>query len=262
MESAPQSPLLPGRFPLRWEASRGVVLASVGGYLDALGFMMLDGLFVNHVTGNIILAAAHPGRESLPEVVMFPVFFVAVVAGTILAGKADRRRPGLGIPLALVAEAILLAIFLLLGVILFPTPAASGLLAQIAVGAVGVSAMAIQTVTTRLAGHLYPTNMVTGTMTVLGMDAGALVARLHSGDPERAGAAVRARQYALVVAGFVAGAILAAAVTARVHFWAAAVPLATIGLAARREFSPRPSLAAEQHGLPPVADPKASGARK
>ena len=43
MESAPQSPLSPGRFPLRWETSRGVVLAAVGGYLDALGFMMLDG---------------------------------------------------------------------------------------------------------------------------------------------------------------------------------------------------------------------------
>ena len=151
MEPAPRSTPSPRRSSLRWHSSRGVALAAVGGYLDTLGFMMLDGLFVNHVTENIILAAAQPGRDSLPELVMFPVFFLAVVAGTVLAGRAERRRAARGIPVVLVAEAVLLAIFLLLGVILFPTPAASGLLAQIAVGAVGVSAMAIQTVTTRLA---------------------------------------------------------------------------------------------------------------
>lgn len=169
----------------RWESSRGVVLAAVGGYLDTLGFMMLSGLFVNHVTGNIILAAAEPGRESLPEVAMFPVFFIMVVVGTALAGKTERFRPSLGIPVALTAEAFFLVLFLLLGTQLFPRPGASGLLAEIVVGAAGVSAMAIQTAVTRLAGYLFPTNMVTGTMTVLGMDTAGVLFRLHACSAER-----------------------------------------------------------------------------
>ncbi len=101
----------------RWQRWRGVVLAAVGGYLDTLGFMMLGGLFVNHVTGNIVLAAAHPGRESLPEIVMFPVFFVMVVVGTALAGAAERRRPSLGITVALAAEALFLGLFMVLGLL-------------------------------------------------------------------------------------------------------------------------------------------------
>ena len=220
----------------RWESSRGVVLAAVGGYLDTVGFMMLSGLFVNHVTGNIILAAAEPGRASLPEIVMFPVFFIMVVVGTALAGIVERFRPSLGIPVALTAEALFLGLFLLLGTRLFPRPGASGLLAEIVVGAAGVSAMAIQTAVTRLAGYLFPTNMVTGTMTVLGMDTAGMLFRLHTSATEREMIRRRARQYARVVLGFAVGAVLAAVVTSFVNFWAAAVPLGVIALAARHEF--------------------------
>lgn len=220
----------------RWNASRGVVFAAVGGYVDTLGFMMLSGLFVNHVTGNIILAAADPGRQSLPEMVMFPVFFIMVVVGTALAGKAERFRPSLGIPVALAAEAFFLALFLLLGATLFPRPGGSGVLAEIVVGAAGVSAMAIQTAVTRLAGYLFPTNMVTGTMTVLGMDSAGVLFRLHASEAERKKMSKRARQYARVVVGFAVGAVAAAVVTSYANFWAAALPLGVIGLAARHEF--------------------------
>jgi uncharacterized membrane protein YoaK (UPF0700 family) len=219
------------------EASKGVILAAVGGYLDTLGFMMLGGLFVNHVTGNIILAAAEPGRESLPEIVMFPVFFVMVVVGTALAGKAERRSPSLGIPVALMAEAVFLGIFLVLGLVLVPRPGAAGLLAEVVVGAAGVSAMAIQTAVTRLAGYLFPTNMVTGTMTVLGMDTAGLLFRFHGSGEERAVISRRAREYARVVAGFASGAVVAAVVTSFVEFWAAALPLLVIVLGARRELA-------------------------
>ena len=221
---------------LRWQPWRGVVFAAVGGYLDTLGFMMLDGLFVNHVTGNIVLAAADPGRESLPEIVMFPVFFVMVVVGTAVAGAAERRRPSFGIPVALTGEAVFFGLFMVLGVLLFPSPGSSGLLAEIVVGAAGVSGMAIQTAVTRLAGYLFPTNMVTGTMTQLGMDTAGLLFRHHRSDDERTVTSRRAREYARVVAGFAVGAALAAAVTSHIDFWAAAVPLAVIVLAARREF--------------------------
>jgi uncharacterized membrane protein YoaK (UPF0700 family) len=222
--------------PMRWTSLRGVVLAAVGGYLDTLGFMMLGGLFVNHVTGNIVLAAADPGRESLPEIVMFPVFFVMVVVGTALAGRAERVKTSFGIPVALAAEAFFLLAFLILGRVLFPEPGASGMVAEIVVGAAGVSAMAIQTAVTRLAGYLFPTNMVTGTMTMLGMDTAGLLLRLHSSPEERAMAGRRAREFSRVVAGFASGAALAAVVTSAVGFWAAVLPFAVIALAARHEF--------------------------
>ena len=230
----------------RWQGFRGVVLAAVGGYLDTLGFMMLGGLFVNHVTGNVVLAAADPGRESLPEIVMFPVFFVMVVVGTALAGRAERVRTSLGIPVALGAEAFFLLVFLVLGTVLFPSPGASGMVAEIVVGAAGVSAMAIQTAVTRLAGYLFPTNMVTGTMTVLGMDTAGLLFRLQSSPSERATTSRRAREYSRVVAGFACGAALAAVVTSAVGFWAAVMPFAVITLAARQELrrASRPAPAA------------------
>ncbi|MGH9278825.1 MAG: DUF1275 family protein [Acidimicrobiales bacterium] len=211
----------------------GVALAAVGGYLDTLGFMMLKGLFVNHVTGNIVLAAADPGRSSLPEIVMFPVFFVMVAVGTAIAAGAERRRPSLGIPVALAAEAAFLALFMVLGLRLFPQPGASGLAAEIVVGAAGVSAMAIQTAVTRLAGHVFPTNMVTGTMTMLGMDTAGLLLRSHPSDGDRTIAAARVRTYAKVVAAFAGGAALGAVVTTFFHFWAAALPLAVIAASAR-----------------------------
>ena len=97
-------------------------------------------------------------------------------------------------------------------------------------------------------------------MTVLGMDTGALRARLHSGETERAAAIARARQYAIVVVGFAAGAVLAAAVTSRVHFWAAAVPLAVIGLAAHRELALRPPLATDRDEAESLANANAPAA--
>lgn len=211
-------------------------MAAVGGYLDTLGFMMLGGLFVNHVTGNIVLAASDPSRESLSEIIMFPVFFVMVVVGTAIAGAAERRRPSFGIPVALTAEALFLGLFMVLGLLFFPSAGSSGLVAEIVVGAAGVSGMAIQTAVTRLAGYLFPTNMVTGTMTQLGMDAAGLLFRLHLSDDESTVASRRAGEYARVVAGFAFGAALAAVVTSYFDFWAAVVPLVVIALAARREF--------------------------
>lgn len=66
-----------------WATCRGVVLAAVGGYLDTLGFIMLGGLFVNHVTGNIVVAAAEHRLTSLPEIVVFPVCFLTVIPATL-----------------------------------------------------------------------------------------------------------------------------------------------------------------------------------
>ncbi|MGH9224961.1 MAG: YoaK family protein [Acidimicrobiales bacterium] len=206
--------------------ARGVVLAAVGGYLDTLGYMMLSGLFVNHVTGNIVLAVAEPGRSSVPEIVMFPLFFAMVAFGTAVAAR------GPGIRAALTAEATFLGLFLVLGVVLIPEPGAASLTGEVVVGAAGVSAMAIQTAVTRLAGHAFPTNMVTGTMTMLGMDAARLLLHLDNAATERAATSRRARLHGRVVLGFAAGAAAAALVTSTARFWAGLIPLAVVGFLA------------------------------
>ncbi len=150
----------------RWDVARAVVLGFVGGYVDTVGYAMLRGLFPNHVTGNLPIAAAHPGRDAIPLLVMVPLWLAAVVAAA--AWAKNRRSPALG-PL-LLAEAGLLAIFLFLGVALVPDRNASTLVTQTIVGAAGVCAMGLQSVVTRLGGYAFPTTMVTGTLTLLGMD--------------------------------------------------------------------------------------------
>ena len=212
-----------------------MILAGVGGYLDTLGFLMLEGLFVNHVTGNIIVAAAHPGTRYLAEIVMLPVFFVMVMVGTLVAGRVDGRFPARGIPVALAVEVCLLALFMVLGLAWFAEPGAGGTTARVVVGSVGVGAMAVQTVVTRLAGHVFPTNMVTGTMTMLGMETAGLVASTD-GPTEQTARRARAGQLARAVLGFAGGAIAAAALTARLDFWAGTVPVAVIALVVRREL--------------------------
>ena len=52
----------PSRLAGRWDATRAVTLGLVGGYVDTVGYVMLRGLFPNHVTGNLPIAAADPGR--------------------------------------------------------------------------------------------------------------------------------------------------------------------------------------------------------
>jgi uncharacterized membrane protein YoaK (UPF0700 family) len=151
-----------------------VTLAAVGGYVDAVGYVMLRGLFPNHVTGNLPIAAAHGGVHVLPALLMVPVWLVGVMGVAGVAGQVRRRDPSRVVPTVLALEAGLLGGFLVLGVSLVPGPDASTPLTQTIVTGAGVLAMAAQSVVSRLAGYAYPTTMVTGTLTLLGMDGAQL----------------------------------------------------------------------------------------
>jgi uncharacterized membrane protein YoaK (UPF0700 family) len=217
-----------------WTATRAVALGVVGGYVDTVGYMMLRGLFPNHVTGNLPIAAAHPGWRVVPVLAMVPLWFVAVVVAAVGAGRVERRRPAGVLPAVLGAEAALIALFLALGVALVPHPQASTLVTQAVVAGAGVCAMATQSVVTRLGGYAYPTTMVTGTLTLLGMDAAQVLFRLA---PRSARPALVRQVKALtrVVAAFAAGAALAGVLTPRLGFWALVAPLATVAACARQE---------------------------
>ncbi len=211
-----------------WDTTRAVVLGFVGGYVDTVGYAMLRGLFPNHVTGNLPIAAAHPGQEAIPLLVMVPLWLGAVVVAA--AWAKTRRSPGLG-PL-LAAEAGLLAVFLVLGVALVPHRNASTLVTQTIVGGAGVCAMGVQSVVTRLGGYAFPTTMVTGTLTLLGMDIA---------DRDQ-GVAVthRIKVFSRVVVAFGVGAAVAGLTTPHLSFWAALVPLAAVAVCALREVRSGP----------------------
>lgn len=230
--------------PVGWDARRAVTLGLVGGYVDTVGYVMLRGLFPNHVTGNLPIAAAHPGPQAIPLLVMVPLWLAAVVVAAGAAGRIECRGARAVLPAILAVEAALLGLFLLLGVSLVPDRTASTLLTQTIVGAAGVCAMGVQSVVTRLGGYAFPTTMVTGTLTLLGMDIGQTAFGVHP-PGERLAALRRITAFSRVVVAFGAGAALGGLMTHLVQFWAVAVPVAAVALIARTEArvtSGRPAL--------------------
>ena len=223
--------LSPARLATRWDATRAVTLGLVGGYVDTVGYIMLRGLFPNHVTGNLPIAAAHPGAQAVPLLIMVPLWLAAVIVAAGAAGWAERRNPASGLPAILAAEAVLLAVFLLLGVALVPDRDASTLVTQTIVGAAGVCAMGVQSVVTRLGGYVFPTTMVTGTLTLLGMDSAEAIFRRQP-DGERAVVVRRIKAFSRVVVAFAVGAAVGGLMTALVQFWAIALPLAAVAICA------------------------------
>ena len=213
----------------RWDATRAVTLALVGGYVDTVGYIMLRGLFPNHVTGNLPIAAAHPGKQSVPLLIMVPLFFAAVVLAAGAAGRIGGAEPSAGLPAILAAEAVLLALFLVLGAALVPDRNASTLLTQTIVAAAGVCAMGVQSVATRLGGYVFPTTMVTGTLTLLGMD----VAEARRGRV----ALPRIKAFRRVVIAFAVGAALGGLMAGLVRFWAIALPVVAVAFCARGEVT-------------------------
>jgi uncharacterized membrane protein YoaK (UPF0700 family) len=218
-----------------WPARRAVTLGLVGGYVDTVGFVMLRGLFPNHVTGNLPIAAAHPGWQSAPALLMVPLWFVAVVLAAGAAGRVGRQDPSRVLPALLAAEAVLLGVFLIAGVRLIPGPHTSTLVTQAIVAGAGVCAMATQSVVSRLGGYAYPTTMVTGTLTLLGMDAAQALFRQHQ-PADRDAVLRRVTALARVVVAFAAGAGLGGIAVAHAEFWALAVPMVVVGLCAREEL--------------------------
>lgn len=182
------------------------VLSTTAGAVDAIGFLALGGLFTAHITGNLVVLAAHyaTGRFSeIAPLLSVPVFVVVlgIVTG-LFSGKITRetRRT------LLVLHATLLTGFLGLGVGLGPFPNPDSATAVL-VGMLGVAAMAIQNALVRLDLRGLPSTAVVTTNTVqLTVDLAALVRGER--DPENlARARRRARLTLPSIAGFVAGCI-------------------------------------------------------
>jgi uncharacterized membrane protein YoaK (UPF0700 family) len=208
------------------------VLSTAAGAVDVIGFLALGGLFTAHITGNVVILAAHyiiGGFSEIGPLLSVPVF-IAVLATVKLASGA-LEKAGYGSRRALLLlHAALLAGCLALAAWFGPFDDADRPMA-VCVGMLGVAAMASQNALVKLALPGAPsTAVMTTNTTQLTIDVATLAGA--SGEPD---ALARARRRAVVtfpcVIAFVAGCAAGAALEVHFGLWALALPVALAVLA-------------------------------
>jgi len=209
-----------------------ITLAAIGGWVDAIGFLTLFGLFTAHLSGNTarlgVAIGQGEGSTALTYAVPIVVFFAGAVLGVaFVTARRARGRGAIG-PL-LAVEAVLVATFMVAGTQLrdagdlTPRSAAYYGLAVLAVAAMGLQTAALR----HAAGVPVHTTFITGMVTHLA-EAIVGVARREEGD-----ASQRAGVYGGLVGAYVVGAAAGSALEGAWALWALSVPVAAlIGLSA------------------------------
>jgi uncharacterized membrane protein YoaK (UPF0700 family) len=220
-------------------------LSVTAGSVDVISFLGLGGLFTAHITGNLVILAAHVvsgDPAPLGPMLSVPVFMAVLVLTRLLAGGLQRVRIASLRPLLLL-QFMLLAGFLALCV---ADPHADPNAANMVIaGMLGVAAMAVQNALVQISLQGAPaTAVMTTNVTRLTMDIGeVLLAR----DPyDAAEARSRAKHTWPAVVGFALGCGLGAAGEAALGLWSLALPagLALLALA----LGSSAKLYGQQHG--------------
>jgi uncharacterized membrane protein YoaK (UPF0700 family) len=207
------------------------VLSVVAGSTDIIGFLGLNGLFTSHITGNIVILAAHivAGDPAiLSYVLSVPVFMLVLLLTRLLAGALERAGLSTLQPLLLLQLLLLLA-FLVLGITAGPWKDGNAVLAIVA-GMFGVSAMAVQNALVQISLKNSPTTAVmTTNVTHFMLDLGDVLAGRDQAEVARARrGAVRTLP---VIVGFVIGCAAGAAFEAAAGLWSLALPTTLAALA-------------------------------
>jgi len=200
------------------------VLSLIAGSTDAIGFMGLGGLFTAHVTGNLVVLAAHVvagEKASVATMLSVPVFILVLGLTRLLAGALERVRVASLRPVLLV-QFLLLCGFLALCVKAGPRVDPDTAIAIVA-AMLGVSAMALQNALVQISLKGSPTTaVITTNITHLMMDLGQMVL---SHDPiAMARARKRAKHTWPAIAGFAIGCGLGATCEATAGLWSLALP--------------------------------------
>jgi uncharacterized membrane protein YoaK (UPF0700 family) len=208
------------------------VLSTTAGAVDVIGFLALAGLFTAHITGNVVILAAHyvtGGFSEVGPLLSVPVFVVVLGVVTLACGTLERAGYGSRRPL-LALQAAFLAGCLWLGVGLGPFANADSPTAVL-VGMLAVAAMAIQNALVKLALPGAPsTAVMTTNATQLTIELATLL--WSRGKPEDlVQARCRAGVIFPAVVGFVAGCAAGAVLEVHCGLWALALPLTLSALA-------------------------------
>jgi uncharacterized membrane protein YoaK (UPF0700 family) len=216
-----------------------IVLSVTAGCTDVVGFLVLNGLFTAHITGNLVILAAHivgGGEAQIAPMLSVPVFIVMVGLTRLLAGGLESIGLASLRPLLLL-QFLLLAGFLVLCVAAGPRidpNAAHAILA----GMLGVSAMAVQNALVQISLKGPSTAVMTSNVTRFATDVGEV---LLGGDPvDVAKARNRAAHVLPAIVGFTAGCGLGAACEAALGAWSLALPAGLALLAFAMGFAAEP----------------------
>ncbi|KVH70842.1 hypothetical protein WJ42_29015 [Burkholderia cepacia] len=225
----PSQPVTAGAVPDRVRGE-DVFLASIAGYVDTLGFVALFGLFTAHVTGNFILIGsglAGVGQGLAIKWLAFPAFIAGIVVARVLDHRMRQLGHGVRARSLYALQAVLLAGFMLTGVMASPIADADAP-RTILCGLLGAAAMGVQNAHARLTARSVVANTVmTGNVTQAVIDAFDWLVPLAA-PAEREAARVRLRRTLPPVAGFALGAGAGAMAYLFAAFWALALPLAVL----------------------------------
>jgi uncharacterized membrane protein YoaK (UPF0700 family) len=201
-----------------------VTLSVVAGSTDVISFLGLAGLFTAHITGNLVVLAAHivtGGPAHVSAMLSVPVFAAVLGLTRLLAAGLEWIGVATLRPLLLL-QFLLLAGFLLLCVTGGAHFDPHSTLAVVA-GLLGVSAMAVQNALVQISLRGAPsTAVMTTNITRFMMDSGEV---LLGRDPQGvAEAGMRAKHTWPAIAGFAAGCALGAACEAWCGLWSLSLP--------------------------------------
>ena len=209
------------------------VLSLIAGSMDALSFLGLGGLFTAHITGNLVILAAHVaagGTAQAAPMLSVPVFMAALFLARLLAGGIEKMGRNSLRPLLLLQLLFLvgcLAICATLGSDFDPNGATATIACMIAVCALGIQNALVQV---SLCG-VPATAVVTTNLSRFTTDIGTIL--LGEGPSTVAQARRRAGRLWPSILGFIVGCGVGAFSEARMALTAVALPtgLALIALA-------------------------------
>jgi len=177
----------------------GVLLAAVGGFLDAYTYVTRGGVFAGAQTGNVVLLGVDVAGGRWVEALVFlpplTVFVLGVMTAEFIALPAIERIVRRPVRAVLCYEILVLVIVGFLPATV-PDAVVSVILAHVA---------GVQVTTFRvLVDSPFNTTMTTGNLRTMAM---AAFHRVVEHDRE---AGIRARRFGTVIAGFLGGAVLGA----------------------------------------------------
>jgi uncharacterized membrane protein YoaK (UPF0700 family) len=200
-----------------------LLLSFNGGYVDAAGFLALQGLFTAHVTGNFVTLGASLAlgtSGALAKLLALPVFCAVVMAVRLLnTALSARDWPPLAELLAL--KTVLLIVGAALAIHFGPFPDVNRAPAVLT-GMVLVAAMAIQNAFHRI--HLSsapPSTLMTGTTTQVMID---LADRIYAPPGTEGQAGARLRHMSINLLVFAIGCGIAALLYSRIGMKCFLVP--------------------------------------
>ncbi|MBV8161487.1 MAG: DUF1275 domain-containing protein [Acidimicrobiia bacterium] len=198
--------------PVREKSWVALALAMVGGFVDAVGYLTLLGVFIAHMSGNSASMGAHFGQGNamagLARAAPIPLFVFGVTGGAVAIDVLARRGVRSTAAVVLAVEAVLLLAVMVIG----DATLSHGVVAAqrgwtfYALVVLAATAMGLQTsALRRLAGQTVRTTYVTGMLTHLGEEVARFV--LPSSRPSASGPRLRVLLFVWVcyAVGAVAG---------------------------------------------------------